>query len=203
MQGTRGWRVVLTGGIGAGKSTVAALLAERGAALFDADAASRQLTAPGGSALPAIRAHFGGSVFDEQGDLDRARLRERVFQDPLAKQQLEAIVHPLVAAQAQRADDAAGMRPLVFDIPLVGPDSAWRRSAHRVLVVDCDESTQVRRVMARSGLAEAEVRRIIAQQIPRGQRRALADAVIHNDGLTLAQLTEQIDVLWRHWRLDG
>lgn len=203
MQGPRGWRVVLTGGIGAGKSTVAALLAGRGAVLFDADAVSREMTAPGGAALPAIRAHFGGAVFDGNGVLDRARLRERVFHDPQAKHHLESIVHPLVAARAERVDQAAGRRPLVFDIPLVGPDSAWRRRADRVLVVDCTESTQVQRVMARSGLSEEEVRRIIEQQIPRARRRALADAVIHNEGLSPAQLAQEVSLLWRHWQLDG
>lgn len=190
-------RIGLTGGIGSGKSTVAAALVELGGALLvDTDAISRALTAPGGGAMAAIEARFGRPFVASDGALDRAAMRELAFRDPAAKQTLESILHPMIGAETARqaALAAAGQR-VVFDVPLLVESGRWRRLVDRVLVVDCDESTQIARVMARSGLSETAVRAILAQQATRAQRRAAADAVIHNDGLTLSQLREEVGQL--------
>ena len=190
-------RIGLTGGIGSGKSTVAAALVELGGALLvDTDAISRALTAPGGGAMAAIEARFGRPFVASDGALDRAAMRELAFRDPAAKQTLESILHPMIGAEtARQAALAAPGQRVVFDVPLLVESGRWRRLVDRVLVVDCDESTQIARVMARSGLSEAAVRAILAQQATRAQRRAAADAVIHNDGLTLSQLREEVGQL--------
>ena len=190
------WRLGLTGGIGSGKSTVTSMLAAKGAAVIDADAISRSLTAPGGRAMAAIAQTFGPHMIDAQGAMDRQAMRQAVFQDPQAKQKLEAIIHPLVsqitAEQAQAAVQS-GHRVLVFDVPLlVESGERWRQQVDRVIVVDCDAQTQQQRVMARSGLAAEEIDRIIALQASRAQRLACADLVILNQGLSLSQLESQV-----------
>lgn len=194
-------RVGLTGGIGSGKSTVAAALARRGACIVDTDAIARELTAPGGAALPAIAAAFGPQMLDAAGALDRARMRAQVFGRAEARRRLETILHPLIGHQAQaRAAAASAGQPIVFDVPLLTESKHWRERVDRVLVVDCDEALQVRRVMQRSGWAEPEVRRVIEQQAPRSARRAIADAVISNgEGVDLAALDAMVGALWRHW----
>lgn len=190
------WRIGLTGGIGSGKSTVAGMLAAQGAAVIDADAISRSLTAPGGRAMATIAQIFGPKMVDAQGAMDRQAMREMVFQNPQAKQQLEAIIHPLVsqmtAEQAQAAVQT-GHRVLVFDVPLlVESGERWRKQVDRVIVVDCDAQTQRQRVMVRSGLAAEEIDRIMALQASRAQRLACADQVIFNQGLSLAELEAQV-----------
>ncbi|MBK8665022.1 MAG: dephospho-CoA kinase [Burkholderiales bacterium] len=190
-------QIGLTGGIGSGKSTVATLLAERGAAVIDADAISRASTAGGGGALPAIAATFGAALIGADGALDRAAMRALVYRDAGARQRLEAIVHPLVAQeidrQAQRAINA-GHHLIVFDVPLLvesGP--RWRARVDRVLVVDCDPATQIERVMARNQLPREEIERIIAAQVTRAQRLGAADAVLFNGaGVTLTALHTQV-----------
>lgn len=186
----------LTGGIGSGKSTVAAMLAEHGAAVVDADAIARGVTAPGGAAIPAIAQAFGAELITPQGALDRDRMRALVFADPDARQRLEAIVHPLVGQETERQAQAAlaqGRRSVVYDVPLLVESGArWRQKVQRVLVVDCPVATQVERVMARSGLSQAEVERIVASQASRFLRLAAADIVIHNQGLTLPALREEV-----------
>ena len=190
------WRLGLTGGIGSGKSTVASMLAAKGAAVIDADAISRSLTAPGGRAMAAIAQTFGPQMVDAQGAMDRQAMRQAVFQNPQAKQKLEAIIHPLVsqitAEQAQAAVQS-GHQVLVFDVPLlVESGERWRKQVDRVIVVDCDAQTQRQRVMARSGLAAEEIDRIIALQASRAQRLACADLVILNQGLNLSQLESKV-----------
>ncbi|WP_431048697.1 dephospho-CoA kinase [Roseateles sp. L2-2] len=187
-------RIGLTGGIGSGKSTVAAALVDLGGALLiDTDAISRALTQPNGNAMPAIAAHFGSAFVSTDGALDRAAMRELAFRDPSAKRALETILHPMIGAETARQEALAGPgQRIVFDVPLLVESGRWRRRVDRVLVVDCREETQVARVMARSGLSESAVRAILAQQATRTERRAAADAVIHNDGLTLAQLREEV-----------
>ncbi len=192
-------RIGLTGGIGSGKSTVAAMLAALGAVVLDTDAISRELTAPGGAALPAIAALFGAQAIGADGALDRAWMRQRVFADTAARQQLEGILHPMIGAEVQRRSDAAGDAPRVFDVPLLTESRHWRERVQRVLVVDCSEETQVQRVMQRSQWSEDTVRRVIAQQAPRARRRAIADAVIFNEGLSLEALALQVQALWRGW----
>ena len=205
MTPSRLWRIGLTGGIGSGKSTVAAMLADLGAAVIDADALSRSLTAAGGRAIDAIRTRFGPDMVGADGAMDRQAMRQRVFSDPQARQQLEAILHPLVSQlsreQAQAAVQA-GHRCLVHDVPLLVESGArWRSQVDRVLVVDCDNATQRERVVARSGLTGPEVDRIIAQQATRLQRLACADLVIFNQGLSLEALRQQVGEAARHFGL--
>lgn len=192
----RVWRIGLTGGIGSGKSTVAGMLAEMGAAIIDADAISRSLTAPGGRALPAIREAFGQNMIGADGAMDRQAMRQRVFTDPQARQRLEAIIHPLVGRITEEQAALAlqsGVRCLVHDVPLlVESGTRWRSRVDRVLVVDCDHATQRERVASRSGLPPDEIDRIIGQQASRAERLACADLVIFNQGLTLESLRQQV-----------
>jgi len=195
----RALTIGLTGGIGSGKSTVARCLVDCGARLVDTDAIARSLTLADGAALPALAAAFGAELIGADGALDRERLREIAFADPAAKARLEAILHPLIGAEAQRQAQDQGAHPVVFDVPLLAESSHWRRRVDRVLVVDCQESTQVERVMQRSGWTEDAVRRVIAQQARRDTRRSIADAVIFNEGLSLDALAAEVRALWVLW----
>lgn len=193
----------LTGGIGSGKSTAAQTLVELGAALVDTDAIARRLTAPRGVALPAIAQAFGPELVSDQGGLDRDRMRALAFSDPSARRRLEAILHPLIGdtARAEATGAAqAGAAAVVFDVPLLAESIHWRGRVDRVLVVDCEEATQISRVMARNGWAEETVLRVIAQQASRPLRRSIADAVIFNDSLSRQALRDEVLSLWRHWR---
>ena len=192
-------RIGLTGGIGSGKSTVARVLVDCGAVLVDTDAIARSLTLPGGAAIDAIRSSFGPGMINAEGALDRDRMRERVFADPGAKARLEGILHPMIGAQAHAQAAAAGDRVVVFDVPLLAESSRWRRIVERIVVVDCEEDTQCRRVVQRSGWTEAAVRAVIVQQARRPSRRALADAIVYNDSITAEQLTLQVRTLWALW----
>ncbi len=192
------FRLGLTGGIGSGKSTVARMLVAHGAALLDADQMARTVTGPEGAAMAAIARAFGTGLVDATGALDRDRMRALVFAQPAARQQLEAIVHPLVAELSrQRAQDAlqAGRRLLVFDIPLLVESGMRLPEMHAVLVVDCRQETQIERVMARNALPRAAIESILAAQATRAARRAAADAVLYNDGLSLPALQAQVDAL--------
>ncbi|QDL36568.1 dephospho-CoA kinase [Rhodoferax sediminis] len=188
-------RLGLTGGIGSGKSTVAQILADLGAAIIDADAIARSVTLPAGAAIGPIATEFGSDFITPQGALDRDRMRELAFADASAKRRLEAIVHPLVGQETQRQADAAirtGRRCIVFDIPLLVESGRWRQHLDWVLVLDCTAETQIERVMARSKLSRSAVEQIIAAQAPRLQRLAAADMVIANDNLPLALLRAQV-----------
>jgi dephospho-CoA kinase len=193
-------RVGLTGGIGSGKSTVARRLAALGALVVDTDALAHALTAPGGAALPAIAAAFGADMIGSDGAMDRARMRTLVFAQPSERLRLEAILHPMIGALTREAAaQAAPGQPVVFDVPLLAESGTWRARVDRVLVVDCTRETQVARVTQRSNWSAEAVERAIAQQAPRARRRAIADAVIFNDGITLAALEAAVDALWRGW----
>jgi dephospho-CoA kinase len=194
-------RLGLTGGIGSGKSTVARLLAARGACVIDADAISRAATGPGGAAMPAIREAFGPSFVDEHGALHRERMRELVFRDPQARRRLEAIVHPIVGAQTRARVEQAGGAPIVFDVPLLVESRQWPARVDRVWVVDCSTETQVERVQARNGWPRETVEAVIRQQARREQRLAAADAVIFNDGIDLAALEQLVADLARRFGL--
>ncbi len=189
-------RIGLTGGIGSGKSTVSQMLQARGAAVIDADAIARSVTAPHGLAMPAIEHTFGREFITTQGALDRDRMRHHVFAHPNAKHALEAIIHPLVAQETQRLAHTAvlaGHHTLVFDVPLlVEAGVRWRAQVDRILVVDCTEETQIQRVMARSGWARSVVQNVIAAQAARVQKLAAADWVIYNEGITPEALCLQV-----------
>jgi len=186
--------VGLTGGIGSGKSLVAELFAERGAAIVDTDLIAHQLTAPQGAAMAAIRAAFGAGFLTPDGAMDRQKMRQRVFADPLAKRQLEAILHPLIQQECERAAATAPGDYLMFVVPLLVESGRWRQRVARVLVVDCPEDLQVARVMRRNGMSEAQVRAIMATQVPRAARLAAADDVIVNDA-DVAALLPQVERL--------
>lgn len=188
-------RLGLTGGIGSGKSTLARLLAERGADVIDADALSRAATAAGGSALPAIRDRLGADMIGPDGALDRDRVRARVFSDPAARQVLESIIHPLVGEAIAGQLAACASACVVFDIPLLAESPRWPARLDRVLVVDCSEATQTRRVLARSGWTHETTASVIRQQASREQRRSVADLVVFNDVDDLSRLALVADDL--------
>ena len=198
------WRIGLTGGIGSGKSTAAKVLAQLGAAVIDADAWARSVTAPGGTAIAPLRAAFGEAVLDAQGGLDRQRMRELAFSNPQVKTQLEAIVHPLVKQaidqQAQSAL-AAGARVLVFDIPLLVESGRWRSQVDGVLVIDCSNDTQIARVQARNGWPREQILAVIQAQATREQRQAAADWLILNEGLGLDVFEAEVAQLAQQWGL--
>ena len=186
-------RIGLTGGIGSGKSTVAGMLADCGAAVVDADAISRQTTAANGAAMAAIKQIFGQSFITPGGALDRDVMRQLVFSDSAAKLRLEAIIHPLVTAETARqvrTAESAGARYIVFDVPLLVESGRWRRQVDQVLVVDCTEERQISRVMARNGWTREAVLKVMAGQASRAQRLAAADICIYNETLSLAELAD-------------
>ncbi len=194
-------RIGLTGGIGSGKSTVAALLATHGAGVVDTDAISRRLTASGGQAIAALREAFGDTVIDSVGALNRSHMRQLAFDDPTVRHRLESILHPLISANTDReAALLARSAVIVFDVPLLVESPSWRQRVHRVLVVDCSVATQTLRVMQRSGWSEASVRAVIATQAAREQRRAAADDLIVNDGISMAELARRVAALWASWQ---
>lgn len=190
----------LTGGIGSGKSVVAELFRERGAAIVDTDVIARELTAAGGAAMPTIRAVFGEGIVDREGALDRAAMRARAFADASQRERLEAILHPMIRARSAAEVAAAAQAPyVVLVVPLLVESGTYRERVDRVLVVDCSERKQVERVMARSGLSHEQVRAIMATQVSRAQRLAAADDVIDNEG-ELGALKSQVDALDRRYR---
>jgi dephospho-CoA kinase len=190
--------VALTGGIGSGKSSVAEAFARRSVAVIDTDAIAHELTAPGQPATRAIAAAFGPEYLTPEGALDRARMRDRVFADPHARRQLEAILHPRIRTVALARVAAAASPYVVLVVPLLVETGAYRDAAARVLVVDCPEALQIERVIRRSGLAADAVRRIMATQASRGDRLARADEVLVNDG-DLAALDAAVEALHRRY----
>ena len=193
--------VGVTGGIGSGKSRAAALFGELGADVVDTDNISHELTAAGGSAMPAITAAFGAAAAAPDGSLDRAVMRRLVFEKPDARKQLETILHPRIGecARSRVMESAAAYVLLV--VPLLRETGGYRDLIRRVLVVDCDESLQISRAMQRSNLTADAVRAIMAAQLPRQQRLAGADDVIRNDG-NIAQLRGQVaDLHYQYMKL--
>lgn len=171
----------LTGGIGCGKSTVAHIFSELGAAVIDTDAISHALTRPGAAGYTEIVRQFGADFVLPQGDLDRAKLRTLVFSDAAAKAKLEAILHPMILAQVRAELSACRAPYALIVVPLLFETGHYLPLVQRTLVVDCDETSQIQRTMARSRLSEAEVRAILAQQLPRQARLAQADDIIRNE----------------------
>lgn len=190
--------VGLTGGIGSGKSAAATLFEQLGATVVDTDAIAHALTAPGGAAIVPIRAAFGDEVIDARGALDRAAMRRKIFADASAKARLEGILHPMIRAEADRRSAAARSAYVVLVVPLLVESGGYRSRVQRVAVVDCPEEMQVARVMARSVLSAEEARAIMAAQVDRQARLAVADDVIDNGG-ELAALRPQVEALHRRY----
>ena len=173
-------RIALTGGIASGKTAVSNQLGQLGAAIIDTDVVARKVVAPGSEGLAAIRDAFGDEVTGAAGSLDRARMRERVFSDPAARRELEAITHPRIRATCAAMAARATGDYLVFVVPLlVGSD--FVAMVDRVLVVDCPRQVQFARLMARDGETAEGARRILDAQSSREERLAIADDVIVND----------------------
>lgn len=184
-------RIGLTGGIGSGKSSAAAMFARRGVPVIDADEIAKQLVAPGQPAYERIIQRFGKEFVDADGFIDRGRLRRHVFDDPASRRELEAILHPRVRQQIQRQLRALRAPYCVIVIPLIF-EANQQDLVDRILVIDATEDTQVQRVAARSSLADDEIRKIIAAQIGRNVRLRQAHDVITNEG-ELEQLEERVN----------
>ena len=191
--------VGLTGGIGSGKSAAAGEFARLGATIVDTDAIARELTEAGGAALPHIKSMFGEAFITARGAMDRDAMRSRVFSDPAAKQALERLLHPMIRDEADRRIAAATGPYVVYVVPLLVESGGQRDRVHRVVVVDAPEDLQVERVRLRSGLADKEIRSIIAQQAARPARLAAADDVIENTG-SLEALRKQVAALDARYR---
>lgn len=186
--------VGLTGGIGSGKSAVAEVFGKLGVTVIDTDAIAHELTAPGGGAMSRLVTEFGADFAKADGALDRPRMRELVFADPGARRRLEAILHPLIRDLTEARTRRAVGPYVIQMVPLLIESGKYRERCDRVLVVDCMEDTQVRRAMARSGLSEDAVRKIMATQATRAARLAAADDVVDNEG-ALAALEPQVAAL--------
>lgn len=174
--------VGLTGGIGSGKSLASGMFEALGAAVVDTDEISRALTAPRGAAIAAIGREFGADFVGADGGLDRDRMRRLVFRDTEAKARLEAILHPLIRGRTPAAIAAARGPYVIVVVPLLFETGSCAEWVQRVVVVDCEEVEQVRRVVARSGLSAEEARAIMAAQLPRAERLRRADDVLDNNG---------------------
>ena len=190
----RAYIVGLTGGIGSGKSAAAERFATHGARIVDTDVIAHQLTAPHGQALPALQKTFGAAVIADDGALDRAVMRERVFADPSARARLEGILHPLIRAESTRLCAQAQSDYVMLVVPLLVESAHWRKYCDRVCVVDCSEALQIARVQSRSGLEPEQIRAIMAAQAGREARLAAADDVLDNNG-SRAALEAQVDLL--------
>ncbi|MFB0935041.1 MAG: dephospho-CoA kinase [Propionivibrio sp.] len=189
----------LTGGIGSGKTTVANLFAELGAAVVDTDVIAHELTGAQGAAMPDIVDAFGASVLRPDGSLDRVAMRQLCFSDPTARKRLESILHPMIRSESAARCDRADYAPYVLlVVPLLIESGAYRGRIDRLLVVDCDEDLQVSRVMERSGLTAAEVRDIMATQASRAERLAAADDIVTN-GASRDELQAQVLALHQRY----
>lgn len=190
-------RIGLTGGIASGKSAVADMFGDFGAAIIDTDIIAREVVEPGQPALDEIRHEFGDDVFDIDGRLDRAAMRRIIFSDDDARARLESILHPRIrSATFEQADIADGDYQIIVVPLLVG--SPLKALVDRIVVVDCDEKTQIQRLMTRDAESEGQARRILAAQAGRDERLAIADDVVRNDG-DLGATLEQVQTLHRKY----
>jgi dephospho-CoA kinase len=186
-------RIGLTGGIASGKSTVAARFGELGVPVIDADEAARAVVEPGQPGLAAVIQRFGSSVVAADGTLNRGALRNLVFADTQSRRDLEAILHPLIRADMERREALAAGPYTVMAIPLLVEGGSIDR-VDRILVVDVDEATQMRRVMARDHCSEEQARAILSAQASRADRRKAADDVVENFG-SVSELRQAVDRL--------
>ena len=191
----------LTGSIGSGKSTVAKILQQNGAAIVDFDAISRRITASGGAAIEPIRREFGDAMIDANGALNRANMRDLIFQNPIAKQKLESITHTLISAQAiEEAAQLALLKPLavVYDIPLLYGNSFWLAKLDHIVVVVCDYETQIQRVLQRNpDYTRKTVEAILKTQATHVQLLEIANTVIDNskNDTNHLQVYTQVNIL--------
>lgn len=176
-----GYIVALTGGIGSGKSTVAQAFARLGITIIDADIIARQVVEPNTPALNAIEAHFGGSVIQADGTLNRRQLRECIFSDPAEKAWLNALLHPIIHQETQRQIAAARSPYVLWVVPLL-VENQLQNKADRTLVIDVSRETQIQRTMARDHVSREHAEQILAAQATREARLAVADDVIDNNG---------------------
>ncbi|MFQ2134991.1 dephospho-CoA kinase [Aeromonas hydrophila] len=183
--------VAITGGIGSGKTTVANQFAELGIEVVDADVIAREVVEPGTPALAAIAAHFGSEVITPAGQLDRRRLRERVFTDPQAKGWLNALLHPLIRTEMLRQCAAARSPYCLLVVPLL-VENRLTALANRVLVIDVDEATQIERTCRRDGVSREQAQAILAAQASRAERLAAADDVLDNQNGTPEAIKSRI-----------
>lgn len=196
----RVFTVGLTGGIGSGKSTVAKEFEKLGVCVIDTDEIAHALTGPDGGAITAIQARFGTEALNPDGSLNRPAMRQKAFSDPHAKLSLEGILHPMIRSEAlaRLSQVRSGYAMLV--VPLLIETGVWQASCDRLLVVDCSEETQIRRVMARNSMPRGEVERILAAQATRQSRLAAATDVIENEGAP-ETLVPRITALHRQYLL--
>ena len=187
-------RIGLTGGIASGKSTVSQRFAELGIAVIDADVAARAVVEPGTPGLEQVVQRFGSGIVRPDGELDRSALRELIFNDPAARRDLDAILHPLIRAHMEQQAAAAAGPYLIMAIPLLVEGGSSRERLDRILVVDVDEAVQLKRVQARDGISIAQARAILGSQASRAARLEAADDVLQNGG-TVAELRQAVDRL--------
>jgi dephospho-CoA kinase len=187
-------RIGLTGGIASGKSTVSQRFAELGIAVIDADVAARAVVEPGTPGLQQVVQRFGSGIVRPDGELDRPALRELIFNDPAARRDLDAILHPLIRAHMEQQAAAAAGPYLIMAIPLLVEGGSSRERLDRILVVDVDEAVQLQRVQARDGISIPQARAILASQASRAARLEAADDVLQNGG-TVAELRQAVDRL--------
>ena len=193
-------KIGLTGGIGSGKSYVAKLWQQWGASVVDTDVIAHQLTAPQGAAIAAIKQQFGEQYITETGAMWRASMRDLVFSQPEQRERLQAIIHPLIRLFTFREVEQAQGWYVVVVVPLLVGSGTWAKLVDEVCVVDCDEQTQIQRVVQRSGLAPEQIKQIIQSQATREQRLAIADHVIQNGGnVSLDELIQQAHHLHKQW----
>lgn len=186
-------RIGLTGGIASGKSAVAALFAALGVPVIDTDQIAREVVLPGSAPLAAIVERFGPEILSPGGELDRRALRRRVFTDPQARLDLDALTHPAIQALTQERSASAGGPYQIIAVPLL-TEKGLQSRYDRVLVVDCDPPLQQRRLMVRDGVTADEAAAVLAAQASRQARLAIAADVIHNDG-DVKRLATQVEVL--------
>ena len=191
-------RIGLTGGIASGKSVVADMFAELGVPVIDTDVIAREVVQPGQPALDEIRERFGETIIDAAGNLDRAALRKLIFQDNDARLDLQAILHPRIGAETRRQADSAGGDYQLIVVPLL-VGSPLVQFVDRILVVDCQEDTQIKRLLERDAESVEQAERILAAQASREERLAIADDVVNNDH-SLAHVRDQVIDLDRQYR---
>jgi dephospho-CoA kinase len=192
------FNIGLTGGIGSGKTTVANMFADLGASIIDTDLIAHQLTQTGGAAIPFIADNFGTEFINAEGAMDRPKMRELAFSDVTAKKQLENILHPLIRQQCEVEAEAANGAYPIFVVPLLIESGDWRARVKRILVVDCDQETQIARVMQRNRFERTQVLSILSAQANREERLAHADDII-NSMANLSHVRTEVERLHKKY----